>query len=113
MTDKPKDPGADYVHQHWERQLKDIDLEIVRQAMLCDIPITDRARMFRALENDATTCGRVNPEAFQKLRAALAMHLHVRDKAIASMGRDEALAMVEEILAGLRRRLGMPEKKPS
>jgi hypothetical protein len=29
------------------------------------------------------------------------------------MGRDEALAMVEEILAGLRRRLGMPEKKPS
>jgi hypothetical protein len=27
------------------------------------------------------------------------------------MGQEETLAMIEEILAGLRRRLGMPEKK--
>jgi hypothetical protein len=109
MTDAAK-IGADYAHQHWEKQLKEIDLEIVRQAMLCEIPIGDRALMLRALENDATVCGTDNPEAFQKLRAALAMHLRVREKAIGSMGRDEALALIEEIVAGLRKRLGLPEK---
>lgn len=110
MTEKPQDPGADYVHHHWEQQLKEIDLEIVRHAMLCEIPITDRTRLLHALEGDASVCGTVNPEAFQKLRAALAMHLKVREKAIATMGRDETQAMIDEIVAGLRRRLGLPEK---
>lgn len=112
MTDAAK-TGAEYAHQHWEKQLKEIDLEIVRYAMLCEIPIGDRALMLRALENDATVCGTDNPAAFQKLRAALAMHLRVREKAIGSMGRDEALALIEEIVAGLRKRLGLPEKNPS
>ena len=113
MSDSSKDPGTAYMHAHWERQLKDIDLEIVREAMLCEIPVTDRARLMRALENDASVCGCDNPEAFQRLRAALAMHLHVRDKAIASMGRAETQAIIDEVVAGLRRRLGLPEQASS
>jgi hypothetical protein len=110
MTDDAK-IGADYAHQHWEKQLKEIDLEIVRNAMLCDIPIGDRALMLRALENDATVCGTDNPAAFQKLRAAVAMHLRVREKAIGSMGRAEAQALIDEVIAGLFKRLGLPERK--
>ena len=41
------------------------------------------------------------------------MQLSVRHKAIESMGRDEALALIEETLSGLRHRLGLPEKKSS
>jgi len=37
----------------------------------------------------------------------------VRHKAIESMGRDEALALIEATLSGLRHRLGPPEKKLS
>ncbi|MBK6334981.1 MAG: hypothetical protein IPF60_04125 [Betaproteobacteria bacterium] len=111
MTDAPKNPAADPRQGYFGKQLADIDLEVARQAMLCDIPLDDRSLIWRVLENDATVCGKPNPQAFQKLRAALTMHLTVRDKAIASMGREEAMAMIDEILAGLRRRLGMPEKK--
>ena len=79
--------------------------------MLCDIPLTDRSLVLRVLKNDVTVCGKKNPKAFEKLRGLLTMHMGLREKAIESMGSDEALAMIEEILAKLRRRLGMPEKR--
>jgi hypothetical protein len=109
MTDPTKDSGS-VQQRYFGKQLADIDLEIARQAMLCDIPLTDRSLILRVLNNDATVCGKQNPKAFEKLRMLLTMHMGVRDKAIESMGQEEALAMIEEVLAGLRRRLGMPKK---
>ena len=111
MTLPTNDPGSEALRQHWGKQLADIDLEIVRLAMLCDIPLNDRSLALRILDNDATVCGKANPKAFEKLRALLTMHMSVRHKAIDSMGRDEALALIEETLRGLRHRLGLPAKK--
>ena len=111
MTDSTKKSARDPRQEFFGKQIADIDLEIARQAMLCDIPLTDRSLVLRVLKNDATVCGKQNPKAFEKLRMLLTMHMGVRDKAIESMGQEETLAMIEEILAGLRRRLGMPEKK--
>jgi len=113
MTDSTKKSARDPRQQFFGKQIADIDLEIARQAMLCDIPLTDRSLVLRVLKNDVTVCGKQNPKAFEKLRGLLTMHMGVRDKAIESMGQEEALAMIEEILAGLRRRLGMPEKGTS
>ena len=113
MSETTKDPGTEALRQHWGKQLADIDLEVARQAMLCDIPLNDRSLALRILDNDATVCGKSNPKAFEKLRALLTMHMSVRHKAIDSMGRDEALALIEETLSGLRHRLGLPDKKSS
>ena len=113
MTEATKDIGTEALRQHWGKQLADVDLEIARLAMLCDIPLNDRALGLRILDNDATVCGKPNPKAFEKLRALLTMHMSVRHKAIESMGRDEALALIEETLSGLRHRLGLPEKRSS
>jgi len=113
MTEPYNDPGSEALHQHWGKHLADVDLEIARQAMLCGIPLNDRAIGLRILDNDATVCGKQNPKAFEKLRALLTMHMSVRHKAIDSMGRDEALALIEDTLNGLQRRLGLPEKKAS
>ena len=113
MTEATKDIGTEALRQHWGKQLADVDLEIARLAMLCDIPLNDRELGLRILDNDATVCGKPNPKAFEKLRALLTMHMSVRHKAIESMGRDEALALIEETLSGLRHRLGPPEKKLS
>lgn len=110
MTNPTKDSGS-VQQRYFGKQLADIDLEIARQAMLCDIPLTDRSLILRVLNNDASVCGKQNPKAFEKLRGLLTMHMGVREKAIESMGEEKALAMVEEVLAGLRRRLGMPEKR--
>ena len=111
MTDSTKKSARDPRQDFFGKQIADIDLEIARQAMLCDIPLTDRSLILRVLNNDATVCGKQNPKAFEKLRMLLTMHMGVRDKEIESMGQEATLAMIEEILAGLRRRLGMPEKK--
>ena len=111
MTDVPGESPRDPRYAIWAKDLAEIDLEVVREALLCDIPLTDRSLFLRVMENDATVCGKQNPQAFQRLRAALAMHLKVRSKAIEGMGREEAIALIEDTLAGLRRRLGMPEKK--
>jgi hypothetical protein len=111
MTEANKDVGNEALRQHWGKQLGDVDLEIARLAMLCDIPLNDRSLGVRILDNDAMVCGKQNPKAFEKLRALLTMHMSVRQKAIESMGRADALALIDETLTGLRHRLGLPEKK--
>ena len=113
MTEAIKDVGSEALRQHWGKQLADVDLEIARLAMLCDIPLNDRALGVRILDNDATVCGKPNPKAFEKLRALLTMHMAVRQKAIENMGRAEGLALIEETLGRLRKRLGLPAKPAS
>jgi hypothetical protein len=104
----PPDPRARY----FEKQLDDIDLEIVRQAALCGVSLGNRdevrASLLRVLQNDASVCTKSNPAAFTKLRAAVMMHMTVRDKAIASMGHDETMAIVDDVVARLGKRLGYP-----
>lgn len=93
---------------YFSEQLADIDLEVVRQAMLCGVSLDSRATVERVLKNDTTVCSKPYPVAFEKLRVALTMHFTVRNKAIKSMGRKETRAIIDEILAGLRKRTGMP-----
>jgi hypothetical protein len=106
MTETPQDPRVAY----FEKQLADIDLEIVRQAMLCGVPLENRdgmrAALERVLNNDATVCSKDNPQAFAKLRAAVTMHMTVRDKASESMGHAETLQIVDQIVERLAKRVG-------
>lgn len=106
MTETPPDPRVAY----FEKQLADIDLEIVRQATLCGVPLQNREQMraalLQVLNNDATVCSKENPQAFAKLRAAVMMHRTVRDKAIQGMGQTETLELVEQIIERLAKRVG-------
>jgi len=110
-------PNEDPRVPHFQQQLDSIDLEIVRLAALCGVPFRNRdelrASLIRVLENDASVCGKPNPRAFTTLRAAITMHLDVRDRAIESMGRAQAMAIVDDVAARLGRRLGFePPVKP-
>lgn len=60
----------------------------------------------RVLHNDASVCGTQNRAAFDKLRAALMMHYHVRGKAVEAMGEEATAKVIAEIVANLRKRLG-------
>ena len=106
MTQPPEDPRVAY----FEKQLTDLDLEILRQAMLCGVPLENRdqmrAALMRVLDNDATGCSKDNPQAFQKLRAAVTMHMTVRDKATESIGRAETVEIVDQIVERLAKRVG-------
>jgi hypothetical protein len=90
----------------WAKNLDDIDKEVARLALICDVRILDPGVIERVLQNDASVCGTANPQAFEKLRNALMMHYHVRDKAVGIAGQDQTAAIVKAIIERLRSRVG-------
>ena len=48
--------------------LDDIDTEIARLALLCQVRILDPGVVERVVRNDASVCGTNNPAAFEKLQ---------------------------------------------
>jgi hypothetical protein len=100
------DPGADFLAAEYRRQLQDIDLEIVREALLCGAPADRREVLIHILENDPSDCRERNPAAFARLRAAVTMHMEIRHKAEQDLGRAATQAIVDEIVAKLKQRVG-------
>ena len=58
------------------------------------------------LQNDSLVCSKQNPRAFAKLRSLLMMHYSVRDRAVVALGEKETMAILSEIVARLRARVG-------
>ena len=102
-----------YVTRRWTKQLDEIDREIGKLALLCDVPILDPGIIERVLDNDATVCGKPNPTTFATMRNLLMMHYSVRSKAVVALGPEEARQMVEQIVARLRARFGDRLGKPA
>lgn len=102
MTQGGKDLGAAW----WSKNLDEVDREIVRLAMICDVRILDPGIIERVLRNDASVCGTNNPVAFGKLRNVLMMHYSVREKAVGAIGQAATGAIVNEVVERLRNALG-------
>ena len=62
----------------WAKNLDDVDNEIARLSIACNVRILDPGVIERVLNNDASVCGSRNPAGFEKLRTALKMHYHIR-----------------------------------
>jgi hypothetical protein len=90
----------------WAKNLDDVDREVARLASVCRVRLLDPNVIERVLHNDASVCGTQNRAAFDKLRAALMMHYHVRGKAVEAMGEGATAKVIAEIVANLRKRLG-------
>lgn len=101
MADKPS-----YRTERWTKHFEEIDKEIAKYASLCRVRLLDPGILERVLNNDATVCGKANPAMFKKLRGLLMMHYSVREKAVVTLGPQETLRMVDEIIARLRERYG-------
>ena len=102
MTDKQSNLGAGW----WAKNLDDVDREVARLASICRVRILDAGVIERILNNDASVCGSPNKAAFDKLRQALMMHYHVRGKAVGAIGETATAAVIADIVANLRKRLG-------
>ena len=90
----------------WYKHMSEIDQEIARHAVLCNVPILDPGVIERVLQNDSSVCGTQNPASFAKLRSLLMMHYSVRDRAVVALGQNETIAMVKEIVERLRTQVG-------
>jgi hypothetical protein len=100
MVDQP------YRHERWSKHFEEIDHEIARLAMTCQIPLLDPGVIERVLHKDTLVCGHQNARAFEKLRTLLMMHYSVRDRAVVAMGKAETMQILGEIIERLRARIG-------
>ena len=102
MAEKSSDLGARW----WAKNLADVDREVARLAAICRVRLLDPGVIERVLNNDASVCETQNKPAFDKLRQALMMHYHVRDKAVTALGEAATAEVIAEIVANIRKRLG-------
>ena len=90
----------------WAKNLDDVDNEIARLSIACNVRILDPGIIERVLQNDASVCGSRNPVGFEKLRTALKMHYHIRGQTAGSVGEAQAAQIVAEIVERLKTRIG-------
>ena len=88
----------------WENNLEELDGEIARLAMLCDISILKPGAFQRVLDSDASVCGTNNPIAFTKLRALLMMHLAIREKSVDVFGQAATARVEDYVIDRLKQR---------
>jgi len=88
----------------WENNLEELDGEIARLAMLCEIRILEPGVFKRVLQKDASVCGSENPIAFAKLRGLLMMHLAIREKSVDAFGQAVTARVEDYVIDRLRQR---------
>jgi len=88
----------------WENNLEELDGEIARLAMLCEIRILEPGALQRVLQKDAAVCGTDNPIAFTKLRALLMMHLAIREKSVDVFGQAATARVEDYVIDRLKQR---------
>jgi hypothetical protein len=92
--------------EHWTEQIREVDLEILREAELCGIPLDQPSLFERVLRNDETICRQPNAAAFQRLRAFVTMHLSLRRRAIDAIGREATVSIITGVWNDLMSRIG-------
>jgi len=87
----------------WTEDLEEVDREIAKLAMLCQVMILQPGVIGRVLKNDASVCGAANAVAFRKLHDLLMLHLAIREKAVDSFGPAQTAAMEDYVIERLRK----------
>jgi hypothetical protein len=96
----PTDPAYGAL---WTEDLEEVDREIARLAVLCQVRILERGVIGRVLKKDASVCGTANPVAFRKLHDLLMLHSAIREKAVESFGQGQAAAIEDYVIERLRK----------
>ena len=78
----------------WAQSFAELDLEIARLALLCQVRLLDAGVIRRVLQRDASVCAAPNAPTFAKLHDMLILYFVVREKAVADLG-ELATAAVE------------------
>ena len=99
----------------WANNLEELDREVARLAMLCQVRILDPGVIERVLHKDASVCGTNNPVAFEKLHGMLMMHYAVREKAADALGQAQTAQLMAHIYERLKKPFGdvLGERPPA
>jgi hypothetical protein len=86
------------------KSLDEIDAEIARLALLCQVRILEPGVIERVLRRDASVCGTDSPVAFEKLHNMLNMHFLVRGSAGVAHGQVPVSRVERHVIERLRAR---------
>jgi hypothetical protein len=90
----------------WAADLDELDLEIARMALLCQVKVLEPGVIERVWKKDASVCGTANPRAFEKLHNLLMMHFKMRDKLVHGLGQAQTALIEAHIIERLRKPFG-------
>jgi hypothetical protein len=90
----------------WEKNLDELDYEIARMALLCQVKVLEPGVIERVLKKDASVCGADNPLAFEKLHNLLLMHFKMREKAVDAVGHALTAQIEAHVIERLRKPFG-------
>lgn len=98
MTDTPRESV-------WTHQIDDVLSQIIREASICQVKMTDPGVIEAVLQNNDSVCGHQNPLAFKKLREAVMLAFVVREKTYDRLGPVEAQELIDTIRERLLKRI--------
>lgn len=84
------------------QNLNELDLEIARMAMLCQVKVLEPGVIERVWKKDASVCGTANPVAFEKLHNLLMMHFAMREKLVDAVGQAQTAQIEAYVIERLR-----------
>ena len=88
----------------WLKNIDELDREIGRLCLLCQVRILDPGIIERVLKKDASVCGTSNPLAFAKLHDMLLFYFANRKKAVEAVGQVETAQIEAHVVEQLRNR---------
>lgn len=90
----------------WAKNLDELDYEIARQALLCQVKVLEPGVIERVWKKDASVCGTDNPVAFEKLHNLLMMHFAMREKLVDAVGQAQTAQIEAYVIERLRKPFG-------
>jgi hypothetical protein len=87
----------------WTNDLEEVDREIARMAMLCEVRLLEPGVVRRVLKKDASVCGTSNPPAFAKLHDLIMLHLAIREKSAEAFGEAQTARVEQYIVERLQK----------
>jgi len=88
----------------WAKNIDELDREIARLCLLCQVRILDRGVIERVLRNDDSVCEQANPIAFAKLHNMLMLYFAIRKKSVDGVGQTQTEQIEAHAVEQLRNR---------
>jgi hypothetical protein len=88
----------------WVKNIDELDREIARLCLLCQVRILDPGIIERVLKKDASVCGTSNPVAFAKLHNMLMFYFANREKSVDAVGQVQTAQIEAHVVEQLRNR---------
>jgi hypothetical protein len=88
----------------WAKNIEELDREIGRLCVLCQVRILDSGIIERVLKKDASVCEATNPVAFAKLHDMLIFYFANRQKSVAAVGQAVTAQIEAHVVEELRSR---------